>query len=163
MTLYLLKGCKVLQWACLYVSVSQKRHSKLHKISYTCYLWLWLGPLLRTMKYIMSFQFSGWRYDACLQWATWHVARGQNWGLSHGLYDWIISSDQFQLFLVSPLLFFCFCYFGSVQRIKMAIHQFLDAHLKLTELWFLHPAWHKIGHFGDIPQANLLPLGACKS
>jgi len=31
-----------------------------------------------------------------------------------------------------------------------------DKHHKLIELRFLRPTWHKIGHFRDVPQANLL-------
>jgi len=34
--------------------------SKLHKILYTCYLWLWHSPPLTTMPYIMYFRFCGW-------------------------------------------------------------------------------------------------------
>jgi len=92
-----------------------------------------------------------------------YMARGQ--GAEPGAKSLTLWLDDFfwpiSVVFSFSITLFCFCSFGSVQRIKMAIHQFLDAHMKLTKLWFLHPTWHKIGHFWDIPQANLLPLGAC--
>ena len=36
--------------------------SKLHQIFCTCYLWLWLHPILTTVEYVMYFWFCGWRH-----------------------------------------------------------------------------------------------------
>jgi len=50
------EGCNVLQSACLSVCLS----GCMSQISfYGCYQWLWLGPALRTVQYIIYFQFSG--------------------------------------------------------------------------------------------------------
>ena len=38
-----------------------KNHmAEIHQIFYACCLWLWLGPPLTALRYIMYFQFDGW-------------------------------------------------------------------------------------------------------
>jgi len=46
----------------LFACISQKRHVQSYKIFYTCYLWLWLGPLLTTAQYVIYFRFCEWRH-----------------------------------------------------------------------------------------------------
>jgi len=66
-------GCEVLDprvcrhmssclFACLSICFSRKPHVQISpNFLHTCYTWLWLGPPLTAMRYVIHFRFCGWR------------------------------------------------------------------------------------------------------